>query len=118
MSHLFGDDFQANGTRAFHEHNDKIRALVPKDRLLELHLGDGWGPLCKFLEVERPEVEYPRGNTASDLNKAFDSLFWYNVRIALPRLGLCVLLFMGIVFAARHASMGGNRIQLITSARK
>lgn len=39
-----------------------VRSLVPKDNLLEYHITDGWGPLCRFLEKEVPAVAFPDGN--------------------------------------------------------
>lgn len=41
-----------------------IRGLVPKDRLLEWYLGDGWEPLCGFLGKPVPDTEFPHVNTA------------------------------------------------------
>lgn len=40
-----------------------IRGLVPKERLLEWYIGDGWEPLCKFLDKPIPDVEFPHANT-------------------------------------------------------
>jgi hypothetical protein len=42
-----------------------IRGLVPKERLLEWHIGDGWEPLCKFLGKPVPNVEFPHANAAN-----------------------------------------------------
>jgi hypothetical protein len=36
--------------------------LVPKERLLEWEIGDGWGPLCEFLGKPVPEVPFPHAN--------------------------------------------------------
>jgi hypothetical protein len=42
-----------------------IRGLVPKERLLEWYIEDGWEPLCKFLCKPVPEVEFPHANAAA-----------------------------------------------------
>ncbi len=34
--------------------------------MLEFGLGDGWGALCEFLEVEVPDCPYPRENEGGD----------------------------------------------------
>lgn len=47
------------------EHCNMIRGLVPKERLLEWYVEDGWDPLCKFLEKSVPEVDFPHANTAT-----------------------------------------------------
>lgn len=38
---------------------EQVRGLVPKGRLLEWKVRDGWGPLCGFLKVEVPEEPFP-----------------------------------------------------------
>lgn len=40
-----------------------IRGMVPKERLLEWYIGDGWEPLCKFLGKPIPDEEFPHVNT-------------------------------------------------------
>jgi hypothetical protein len=42
---------ERNGKWLYREHSNMIHGLVPKERLLEWGVEDGWGPLCK---VERP----------------------------------------------------------------
>ena len=49
-----------------HHVNDVI-ATVPQDRLLVHKLGDGWEPLCAFLNVPVPEIDYPNRNTTAEL---------------------------------------------------
>lgn len=40
-----------------------MRSLVPKENLLEYKMGEGWKPLCDFLEVPVPEgKKFPRTN--------------------------------------------------------
>ncbi|RYO99927.1 hypothetical protein DL764_006668 [Monosporascus ibericus] len=43
-------------------YNDWVRSVVPKEKLLEMGLGDGWAPLCKFLGVPVPNEPFPRAN--------------------------------------------------------
>jgi hypothetical protein len=43
-----------------------IRGLVPKERLLEWYVGDGWQPLCEFLDKPVPEVEFPHVNAMNE----------------------------------------------------
>lgn len=44
------------------DHCNMILGLVPKERLLEWNIGDGWEPLCKFLGKPIPDVEFPHAN--------------------------------------------------------
>ena len=44
----------------------EAREVIPKDRLLEFKLEQGWEPLCKFLGNEVPSTPFPHINeTAS-----------------------------------------------------
>ena len=53
-------------------HNERVRAVVPKDQLLEFEIGDGWESLCKFLGKEVPQMAYPHANkNAGDFEEEF-----------------------------------------------
>ncbi|KAK5011548.1 hypothetical protein LTR28_000016 [Elasticomyces elasticus] len=46
-------------------HEDHVRAVVPKENLLEFQAGrDGWKELSAFLGMEAPEGDFPRVNEA------------------------------------------------------
>ena len=47
---------------AFNAHTEAVRNTVPADRLLVWQASDGWEPLCEFLEVDVPDVPFPRLN--------------------------------------------------------
>jgi Sulfotransferase domain len=49
------------------EKNEKIRPLVPKERLLEYNVKEGWGPLCKFWG-EVPNELFPKRNHTAEFN--------------------------------------------------
>lgn len=40
--------------------------MVDPARLLIHNLGDGWEPLCAWLGVPVPDMDYPSGKTSSD----------------------------------------------------
>ncbi|KAJ7218446.1 P-loop containing nucleoside triphosphate hydrolase protein [Mycena pura] len=46
----------------FVAHYDAVRRLVPRERLLEYHVGEGWSRLCVFLEKPVPEEPFPKLN--------------------------------------------------------
>jgi hypothetical protein len=52
---------------SFDEHIDKVRKLVPKDRLLEWHASHGWQPLCEFLDLPVPKEQFPHLNEPTTL---------------------------------------------------
>ena len=47
---------------AYRRNNEKVRDTIPADQLLIYSPGDGWEPLCRFLEVPVPDSEYPHRN--------------------------------------------------------
>ncbi|KAJ3960975.1 hypothetical protein N0V92_002325 [Colletotrichum tropicale] len=51
------------------EHAEKIRRVVPKERLLEYKLGSGWEPLCTFLGKDVPDKPFPHLNDSVEFEK-------------------------------------------------
>ena len=45
---------------------ENVHSVVPAERLLVHNLGDGWEPLCRWLDLPLPDVDYPKGNTTQD----------------------------------------------------
>jgi hypothetical protein len=50
--------------RAMERYNREVINTVPGERLLVWAPGDGWGPLCEFLEVDVPNAPLPHINDA------------------------------------------------------
>lgn len=57
--------------RAYAEHNDRVRSLVPRDRLIEWRPDDGWAPLCQALGLPEPTDAFPHVNTGDEFRKMF-----------------------------------------------
>ncbi|KAH9900160.1 hypothetical protein F4778DRAFT_159581 [Xylariomycetidae sp. FL2044] len=53
---------KASGKEFVEMHNEWVRSHVPEDRLLEIDLAAGWGPLCEFLGKPVPDEPFPRVN--------------------------------------------------------
>jgi hypothetical protein len=47
---------------AITRYQDQVQRNIPPDRLLVWGVGDGWEPLCRFLEVDVPDKPFPRLN--------------------------------------------------------
>jgi hypothetical protein len=45
-----------------------VQATVPRSRLLTYTIGDGWEPLCRFLDEPVPSEPFPRTNSKEDFN--------------------------------------------------
>ncbi|MDX1571104.1 MAG: sulfotransferase [Xanthomonadales bacterium] len=50
----------------FRAHNEAVKATIPADRLLVYQVKQGWGPLCEFLGVPAPAMEFPRTNDRAE----------------------------------------------------
>jgi hypothetical protein len=51
---------------AFNAHNENVRRLAPPNRLVEWTASDGWGPLCKALNVPIPDDPFPQTNSTEE----------------------------------------------------
>jgi len=60
-------------TEYYAYHNDHVRKVMPKERLLEFKAADGWEPLCKFLGKDVPQGKYPHRNDAKAANQLMKS---------------------------------------------
>ena len=54
---------------AFVRHNERVRANVPADRLLEWTAGDGWEPICERLGLPVPAEPFPLTNTTAEFRE-------------------------------------------------
>jgi hypothetical protein len=60
-----------NAIAVINAHNEEVRRLVPQKRLLVYESGEGWQPLCTFLDVPVPATPYPNVNTTEDFASHF-----------------------------------------------
>lgn len=79
--------FPTNGKEVFHEHYATVRRLVPKERLLEYQVAEGWGPLCEFLGCEVPQQPFPRSNETAETVKMIKQLMVFEMKKTLRVLG-------------------------------
>lgn len=47
---------------SYYKHIERIRAMIPPDKLLEFNLNQGWKPLCDFLGMPVPDNKMPHVN--------------------------------------------------------
>ena len=55
--------------KKYREHNGRVQAIIPKEKLLIYNVKQGWKPLCEFLGCEVPEGEFPRANVGLSFTK-------------------------------------------------
>lgn len=51
---------------AFKRHTEEVKATIRPERLLIYKAGEGWGPLCEFLDLSVPDEPYPFENTRAE----------------------------------------------------
>jgi hypothetical protein len=71
IRHVFGSPSDREGViRVFEEHNRRVQAEVPADRLLVFRVQEGWEPLCAFLGCDVPAMAFPHLNEGPDTVRA------------------------------------------------
>lgn len=65
---------RASCIEVFERHIEEVKANVPPERLLVYRVQDGWGPLCRFLEVDVPSSPFPHLNSRSEIRRFAASL--------------------------------------------
>lgn len=45
--------------QAFLNHYALVRNMVPPERLLDFNVSEGWDPLCDFLDIAKPDFDFP-----------------------------------------------------------
>ncbi|KAI8617857.1 P-loop containing nucleoside triphosphate hydrolase protein [Chytriomyces sp. MP71] len=66
----FGD--REHVIKVYRDHIAEVRHVVPKGKLLEFSVTEGWEPLCKFLGHPVPDVPFPNTNDT----KMFQAVVW------------------------------------------
>lgn len=76
----------------YHAHNNWVKEIVPRERLLVFKCQDGWAPLCEFLGRQRLNP-FPHGNEAGHLK------FYKRIALFLGMFLWLVVLAIGFMLA-------------------
>ena len=57
-------DDRRHAISVFRAHNKKVHETIDPSRLLVFDVGEGWEPLCRFLDVPVPSISFPRLNSS------------------------------------------------------
>ncbi|KAJ5713510.1 uncharacterized protein N7483_010691 [Penicillium malachiteum] len=65
---LFKGDFEAHAEKAYIGHYENLEKILEAEgrAYLDWSVEDDWAPLCEFLDLARPDVPFPQGNTAPE----------------------------------------------------
>jgi len=69
LKKFYGPDALTNPRRIILEHIEKVKGIIPEEKLLVYQVGEGWTRLCQFLEVDLPSVPFPHLNDSETFNK-------------------------------------------------
>ena len=85
----------------YYAHNEHVKQVVPKDRLLELDVKDGFKPLCDFLGLPVPkddqgkELAFPHVNDRQHITKVMN-------RFVVVGWSLYAVTFVGLFLALKR----------------
>lgn len=101
--------FPETGKQWYESENEKIRRLVPKDRLLEFNVKEGYEPLCKFLGKPNPGGPFPRMNDSkffAERSKAVRKMHMQNMATKVGKfLGVVLLIILAWVYMSKGGKM-------------
>ena len=63
---VFGGVDRESSIAAYRRNNAKVRATIPADKLLVFTPAQGWDPLCRFLDIPVPTLDFPRSNARDE----------------------------------------------------
>ncbi|KAL8720092.1 MAG: hypothetical protein Q9225_002999 [Loekoesia sp. 1 TL-2023] len=96
-----GNDYNAPACiKAYNDHYESVRRVVPKERLLEYEVKEGWEPLCRFLGKEVPGEEFPNVNDKGFFVEAHGKLWSYAVFRAVKNVMGIGVVSAGVAVAA------------------
>ena len=93
--------------KKYREHNERVKVVIPEERLLVFNVKQGWKPLCKFLGCEIPEEDFPWLNAGQ--SDSLQGLAQRKQEFALTVLK--VLSFLVVLFCLAYYV---NHVDLIT----
>jgi hypothetical protein len=60
---------RAKAIAYYDEHIANVKAAVPPERLLVYSVDQGWGPLCDFIGVAKPQTPFPNVNDRTQIKQ-------------------------------------------------
>lgn len=55
----------------YEQHIETVKKTIPADRLLVFNVAEGWPPLCEFLSLPVPGIDFPRVNSTEEFQQIF-----------------------------------------------
>ena len=70
---LFKNNFSDRDSTklVYYEHMESVKKIIPADKLLIYNVKEGWEPLCEFLDVDVPDIPFPKVNDTAEMLRNF-----------------------------------------------
>ena len=81
----------------YNEHIESVKKTISADKLFIYRINEGWGPLCEFLNVENPEIPFPKVNDTAEMLRNFAIVKSLPYVLILSIALILVLLFMSVL---------------------
>ena len=81
----------------YNEHLKSVKKTIPADKLLIYRVNEGWGPLCEFLNVDKPEIPFPKVNDTAEMLRNFAIVKSLPYVLILSIAAISMLLFMSVL---------------------
>ena len=83
--------------KKYRQHNERVQAVIPAERLLGFNLKQGWKPLCEFLGCDIPSTQFPRAHVGHANGKKYAAECAAKVKSTIAYIFLFgVLLFVAV----------------------
>ena len=85
--------------KRFNEWNQSVIDNVPKDRLLIYKASEGWEPICKFLNVDVPDIPFPYKNKTKNMGRMSIFINFMFIILVLAIISIiCSSIFWGVQY--------------------
>lgn len=109
---------RSNAKDRYQEHFETVRKMVKPGKLLEYHLGDGWKPICEFLDCPMPVEPFPHLNENNAIKKMGREMNAYVLHMALYNMVKLPLLLgigaLAITLGYRYLGRWQGRLPLVS----
>ena len=96
---LFNNKFsdKESARIVYYEHIERVKKVIPSDKLLIYEINKGWEPLCEFLNVDLPEMPFPKVNDTAEMLQKFTIIKLLPYVFILFMATILVIVFMSIL---------------------
>ena len=95
---LFKNNFSDRDSTklVYYEHIESVKKIIPADKLLIYNVKEGWEPLCEFLDVDVPDMPFPKVNDTAEMLRNFAVIKSLPYFFILSIVSISVVLFISV----------------------